>query len=83
VSCLAFVSTAAQIVRLAEVVVARLQATPHGLHGPLEVMLEHATSAGLGVQRADTRAALERVTGEVSSSSKLGRLARVLLDLPG
>jgi len=74
---------AAQIVRLAEAVIARLQATPHGLHGPLEVMLEHATSAGVEVQRADARAALERVAGEVSSSSKLGRLAHSLLHLPG
>ncbi len=55
---------------------ARLQATPHGLHATLEVALEHASGAGATLERPDARAALERNTGEVSTGSKLGRLAR-------
>ena len=72
---------AAQVVRLVEALLAHLRATPHGLHGPLEVALEHATSGGSKVERAEARAALERIAGEVSASSKLGRLARELLEL--
>lgn len=72
---------AAQVVRLVEALVAGLRATPHGLHGILEVALEQATAAGVIVERADARAALERIAGDVSASSKLGRLARGLLDL--
>jgi hypothetical protein len=70
---------AAQVVRLVEALLANLAATPHGLHAPLEPALEHATSVGYVVERPDARAALERIAGEVSSSSKLGRLARDLL----
>jgi Family of unknown function (DUF6493) len=72
---------AAQVVRLVEALVTGLRATPHGLHGILEVALEQATAAGVTVERADARAALERIAGEVSASSKLGRLTRGLLDL--
>jgi hypothetical protein len=72
---------AAQVVRLVEAFLTHLGATPHGLHGPLEVALEHATTGGSRVERPEARAALERIAGEVSASSKLGRLARGLLDL--
>jgi hypothetical protein len=72
---------AVQAVRLVEALLARLDATPHGLHAPLEVALEHATTVGYAVERPDARAALERIAGDVTPSSKLGRLARGLLDL--
>ena len=71
---------AAQIVRLTEALLAHLGATPHGLHAPLEAALEHATTARAAIERADARATLERIVGEVSASSKLGRLARGLLE---
>jgi hypothetical protein len=74
---------AAQVLRLVEALVASLQATPHGLHAVLEVALECATSAGLAVEREDARAALERITREVSAGSKVGRLARGLLEAAG
>jgi Family of unknown function (DUF6493) len=72
---------ATEILRLVEALLARLTATPHGLHAPLEVAVEHASSLGWAVENADARATLERIVGEVSPSSKLGRLARQLLDL--
>jgi hypothetical protein len=55
--------------------------TPHGLQAPLEAVLEHAAGAGLAVQRAEARDALERIAGEVSRGSKLGRVSRALLEL--
>lgn len=72
---------AEEVLRLAEALLARLTESPHGLHAPLEAVLEHATRAGLAVKRAEARAALERIAGEVSRSSKLGRVVRSLLDL--
>ena len=72
---------AAEVARLAEAFLARLNVTPHGLQAPLEAVLEHAAGAGLAVRRPDAREALERIAGEVSRGSKLGRVSRALLEL--
>jgi hypothetical protein len=73
--------TTEELLRLVEALLARMPETPHGLHAPLEAVLEYATRTGLTVKRADARVALERIAGEVSRSSKLGRVVRSLLDL--
>ena len=70
----------AQIVRAIESVLARLGATPRGLHALLEVAVESATATRRPIADERARAALERIAGEVSPSSKLGKLARALLD---
>jgi hypothetical protein len=72
---------AAELVRLGEALLTRLTQTPHGLQAPLQAVLEHAARTGLSIERPDARSALERIAAEVSRSSKLGRLARSLLDL--
>jgi hypothetical protein len=72
---------AAGVAQLAEAFLTRLNVTPHGLQAPLEAVLEHAAGAGLAVERAEARAALERIAGEVSRGSKLGRVSRALLEL--
>jgi hypothetical protein len=74
-------TSAVAVVRVAETLLASLSATPHGLQGPLEVVLDHAARTGLTVQQSDARAALERIGNEVSRSSKLGRVSRSLLEL--
>jgi Family of unknown function (DUF6493) len=72
---------AAAVVRVAEALLAGVRETPHGLQAPLEAVLEHAARTGLALERADARAALARIGGEVSRSSKLGRVSQALLDL--
>jgi hypothetical protein len=74
---------AEQTLRALEAFVSRCQATPHGLHGPVEAMLEHAVASRLALTTREGRAAFERIAGEVSASSKLGRLTRRLLELQG
>jgi hypothetical protein len=58
------------------------ESTPHGFVAVLEAALEHGTQLGYGIEDERGRAGLERIAGEVSRSSKLGRTARSLLDLP-
>ena len=70
----------AQVVRGVEHALARLETAPRGLHAVLEVAVEAATTTGRRVENERARAALERIAGEASRSSKLGRLARSLLD---
>jgi hypothetical protein len=55
--------------------------TPHGLHAPVEVVLEHAAGRRLALTTQAGRNAFQRVASEVSTSSKLGRLTRRLLEL--
>jgi hypothetical protein len=70
------------VVNLTEALLERLTEAPHGLHAPLEAVLEHAARDGLEVKRPKARATLERIGAEVSRSSKLGRTIRSLLELP-
>ena len=70
---------AAQVVRLVEGLLAQLRSRPSGLHGLLELALEGTTTTGRRIEDARARATLTAIAGEVSSSSKLGRLARGLL----
>lgn len=72
---------AAAVVDLTEGLLARLGEAPHGMHAPLEAVLEHASGAGLAVSRPEARATLERFGSAVSRSSKLGRTVRALLEL--
>lgn len=72
---------AAQLVRLLEAFVARCATTPKGVHAPVEAVLEHAAGQRLGLTSRAGREALQRVAAGVSASSKLGRLARQLLEL--
>jgi hypothetical protein len=75
---------AAAVVDATEGLLARLTEAPHGLHAPLEAVLEHAAGAGLGVKRPEARATLERFGSQVSRSSKLARTVQSLLALtPG
>ena len=64
-----------------EGLLARLWEAPHGMHAPLEAVLEHAARAGLAVKRPEARATLERFGSQVSRSSKLGRTVQSLLAL--
>jgi hypothetical protein len=70
---------AAQVVRTVEATLACLAGRPHGLHALLEVAVEGATATGRRIEDQRARAALEGITGDVSPSSKLGKLARTLL----
>jgi len=72
---------AAAVLAVTEGLLARLWEAPHGMHAPLEVVLEHAAGAGLAVQRPEARATLERFGSQVSRSSKLGRTVQSLLAL--
>ena len=72
----------AQTARLLGSFLRHLSATPHGLQAVLETVVEHGTRARYGIEDASSRAALERMAGEVSASSKLGKSARALLELP-
>jgi hypothetical protein len=72
----------AQTVRLLGSFVRRLETTPHGLQAVVEAVLEHGTRVGYGLDDVAARAGLERIAGEVSRSSKLGRSALALLELP-
>lgn len=75
---------AAQVVRTIGAVLADLETRPHALHALLEAAVESSAPAGqpltgqalLGEQ---ARLALTRIAEEASSSSKLGKLARSLL----
>ena len=70
-----------QIVRLLEVFVERCDATPKGLHAPVEAVLQHAAARRLALTTPAGRSAFQRVAADVSASSKLGRLTRQLLEL--
>jgi hypothetical protein len=72
---------AAQVVRLLEAFVERSGTTPHGLHAPVEAVLEHASGRRLALTTQAAREAFQRVAAGVSASSKLGRLTRRLLEL--
>jgi hypothetical protein len=72
---------AVAVLEVTEGLLARLGEAPHGLHAPLEVVLEHAARAGLVVKRPEARATLERFGSQVSRSSKLGRTVQSLLAL--
>ena len=65
----------AQTARLLGSFLRHLSATPHGLQAVLETVVEHGTRARYGIEDASSRAALERMAGEVSASSKLGKSA--------
>ena len=71
----------AQMVRFVEALVASLAGTPRNLHVPLEIALELAIALRLSVEGLKARAALERIAGESSRSSKLGRASQALLGL--
>ena len=70
---------AAQAVRTVEAMLGRLATQPRSLHALLEVAVDNATSTGRRSTTSSARAALDRIAASVSSSSKLGRLARKLL----
>lgn len=70
----------AQVVRATELGLAHLETAPRGLHALLEVAVDAGAATGRRVQDERARAALERIASDVSRSSKLGRLARSLLD---
>lgn len=74
---------AGQVVRLLEAFVERCKTTPKGLHAPVEAVLEHAVDRRLALTSPAGRTAFQRVSGDVSTSSKLGRLTRRLLELEG
>jgi Family of unknown function (DUF6493) len=69
---------AERTLRVLEAFVDGCAETPHGLHAPLGVVLEHAVAARLAVSR---REAFERIAAGTTASSKLGKLTRALLEL--
>jgi Family of unknown function (DUF6493) len=71
----------AQVVRFVEALVASLTTAPRNLHVPLEIALELATALRMAVEGPQARAALERIAGDSSRTSKLGRASRALLSL--
>ena len=68
-----------QVVRAVESMLSHLRTEPRGLHAPLEVAVEAAAATGRRIEDPDARAALGRLEGSASRSSKLGKLARSLL----
>ena len=66
--------------RAIEAVLAQLDAHPRGLHALLEVAVENVAASGRRIEDERARAALEAIAGSVSRSSKLGKLARSLLE---
>ncbi|MFL5926002.1 MAG: DUF6493 family protein [Gaiellaceae bacterium] len=74
---------AAQVVRVIVGVTAALPETPRALAAVLELARELSAASGYRVDGGAERSALERIAGEVSKSSKLGRAARALLGAPG
>jgi hypothetical protein len=70
---------AAQVTRTIIGFVGALPETPRTAAGVLELAQELATASGYCVDGGAERVTLERITGEVSKSSKLGRAARGLL----
>jgi Family of unknown function (DUF6493) len=71
---------AADVSRAIVAFTAACSSTPAGLVAPLAAAYELAASANLRFDGGAERVALERIAGEVSSGSKLGRAARGLLD---
>jgi hypothetical protein len=69
----------AQVVRAIEFALARLETVPRGLHALLEVAVEQSAATGRRIEHVRARATLERISGDVSRASKLGRFARSLL----
>ena len=67
---------AAYVAQAIEAVLAQLSTAPRGLHAVLEVAVAGATR----IRDPRARSTLERIAGEVSGSSKLGKLARALLE---
>lgn len=74
---------ATQVARTVVAFAAACGTTPPGLVAPLSAAHELAVSTGLRIEGPAERAALERVAGEVSGTSKLGRAARGLLKAAG
>jgi hypothetical protein len=72
---------AAQALRTIECVLAELGTRPRALHVLLDVAAECAASTGRRIEDERARAALAAIADEVSRSSKLGRLARSLLEV--
>jgi hypothetical protein len=70
---------AVQVARTIVGFTTELTDTPRTLAGVLELALELAAASGYRVDDGAERLALERITREVSKSSKLGRAARGLL----
>jgi hypothetical protein len=73
---------AAEVVRTIVGFTAALPATPRTLAPVLELAQELAAASGYGVDGGAERVALERITHEMSKSSKLGRAAGGLLGSP-
>jgi uncharacterized protein DUF6493 len=73
-------SHAAAMLATVEAMLGLMQETPRNLHSVLEVALELAARTGSRVMSPAARATLERVSAEVSRSSKLGTSARHLLE---
>jgi Family of unknown function (DUF6493) len=62
-----------------DAVLAAQTRTPHGTHTLLELAVEIVTVTGARVRSRAAQATLERISGEVSNSAKVGKLARELL----
>jgi hypothetical protein len=71
---------AGEVLRTVESVLGYLGTRPHGLHVLLDVATEAAAASGRGIADERARASLTAISNEASRSSKLGRLARTLLD---
>jgi Family of unknown function (DUF6493) len=71
---------ATQAMRTIERVLAHLGTRPHGLHALLDVAVEAAAATGRRIEDEQARATLTAIAGAVSRSSKLGRLARSLIE---
>ena len=73
---------AAQTARVIVGLTAALPETPRTLAAVLELARELAAASGYSVDGGAERSALERIAGEMSKTSKLGRAARGLLGAP-
>lgn len=71
---------AAQTLRTVEAALARLETRPHALHALLEVAVEAAAATGGRIEDGGARSTLDAIAADASRSSKLGRLARSLLE---
>ena len=71
---------AAGTLETVEAVLAELDTRPHALHVLLDVAVECAAATGRPVTDDRARAALRSIADEASRSSKLGTLARALLE---
>jgi hypothetical protein len=74
---------AAQVARVIVGLTATLPETPRTLAAVLDLARELAAASGYRVDGGAERSALERIAGEMSKSSKLGRAARDLLGAHG